>query len=966
MDIKKIKENIYEIPKEGKMLVPGRIFASEKILDAIKKDKTLEQVKNIAHLKGIQEASIALADAHQGYGFSIGGVAAFDLDKGVITPAGIGFDINCLSKDSKILTEHGYFKRIEDFKTDFQNIKLPYLAKHNKKKQDAEISFFMNKKIKEINIIETKSGVSISATDDHPILTKKGMKKVFDLKEGEEALLYPFKGVEYEDPKRILLLDEKDIDQLQRTPASTLQIKKKLKELGLLPLYSDNSKIPYILKIMGFVFGDGSISLNEDTGTGQTGFYGKKEDLILIKKDLRKIGFRVKIYSRQKDHELTSEYGTWKFTRTEEYMRSSSKTLALLLHLLGTPIGQKAKQEYAIPKWIVCSPLWYKRLFLASLFGAEMSSPKTFMKNKFNFYGLVYSLNKWNPKHGFHFINHISLLLEEFGVRSTLVKTREDHLNGMKSTRFRLMVHATSQNLITFFSKINYEYNIQKRKLANAAIVWLKKKEKIIALRENSSKKANEMKKQGLTTSQIITTVSGQYVNERFIERSLYEGRKTSSRIAYCFISFNEFVQQSCYGEEGFVWDSIDSIRKKKYNDYVYDFTMNNEDHNFIANNVVVSNCGVRLLKTNLKKEQVLEKQTEIVEKLYRKIPSGLGRGSSFTMTKKHLKDILENGAQALVQRGFGEEKDYLHTEEEGKLPADPNKVSERAMKRGIGQLGTLGAGNHFLEIQYVDNIFDKTTAKAFGLEKNQIVIMLHCGSRGFGHQVATDYIEKMEKEYGFEHLPDRELVNAPIKSKLGQDYLLAMGAAANFAFANRQLITHWTREGLTNIFPEAKVEVLYDVCHNIAKTETYEVQGKEKALCIHRKGATRSLGTGRKEIPKVYRNIGQPVLIPGSMGTSSYVLVGSKTAETLTFGSTVHGAGRVKSRSRAVKELKGEEVQQQLKKSGIEVKAGSLKSLAEEAPEVYKDIENVVEVVDSLGISKKIAQLKPLIVIKG
>jgi len=378
-------------------------------------------------------------------------------------------------------------------------------------------------------------------------------------------------------------------------------------------------------------------------------------------------------------------------------------------------------------------------------------------------------------------------------------------------------------------------------------------------------------------------------------------------------------------------------------------------------------NCSVRLLKTNLKKEDIIKKQKEIADGLYKKIPSGVGKGSKFQITRKELNKLLENGAEYIVEKGFGVKEDYLHTEEEGKMKnADAEKVSERAINRGIGQLGTLGAGNHFLEVQYVDEIFDNKIAKEFGIKKGQVTIMIHCGSRGLGHQVASDYIQAMEKEYDFKNLPDRELINAPIKSKLGKDYFSAMCCAANFAFANKQIITHWVREEIKKIFPNVKIDVVYDVCHNIAKLEEHKIDGKKKIVCIHRKGATRAFGPNRKEVPKIYRKIGQPVIIPGSMGTASYLLVGTKKAEGLTFGSTVHGAGRISSRSFALKNLSGEEIKKELNKKGIDVEIGSLKSLAEEAPEVYKDIDEVVKVVDELGISKKIAKLKPLIVIKG
>ena len=378
-------------------------------------------------------------------------------------------------------------------------------------------------------------------------------------------------------------------------------------------------------------------------------------------------------------------------------------------------------------------------------------------------------------------------------------------------------------------------------------------------------------------------------------------------------------------------------------------------------------NCGVRLLKTNLTKKDILKKQKEVVEAIYRKIPSGVGRGGKFNMSKDELKKILIGGAKYLVEKGYGVKEDYLHIEEEGCMKgAEIDKVSERAMKRGIGQLGTLGAGNHFLEVQFVDDIFDEKIAKVFGIGKDDVTIMIHCGSRGLGHQVASDYIKKMEDKYGFGNLPDRELINAPIKSELGKNYFSAMACAANFAFANKQIITHWVREEMKTIFPEIKIDVIYDVCHNIAKFEEHIVDGKKKTVCIHRKGATRSFGPERKEIPEKYRKIGQPVIIPGSMGTASYLLVGTKKAEEITFGSTVHGAGRVSSRSKAMKTLRGENIKKELGAKGIEVKSGSLSSLAQEAPQVYKDIDEVVRVVDELGISKKIVRLKPLVVVKG
>ena len=377
-------------------------------------------------------------------------------------------------------------------------------------------------------------------------------------------------------------------------------------------------------------------------------------------------------------------------------------------------------------------------------------------------------------------------------------------------------------------------------------------------------------------------------------------------------------------------------------------------------------NCSVRLLRTNLKVSDLKGKEAELAHSLFRSIPSGVGRGGKLKLDKKELDEVLIEGAQWAVAKGYGSKEDWLHIEEQGKLEGtNPNDVSQRAKSRGMPQLGSLGAGNHFLDVLVVDEIFDKKVAKVFGLEEGQVVMLIHCGSRGLGHQVASDYIQLMDKKYGHPDF-DRELVNAPIKSELGKKYLSAMACAANFAFANKQLITHWIREDMKHYFPNFKAEVVYDICHNIAKFEKHVIDGKEKEVLVMRKGATRSFGPGRKEIPEDYRKVGQPVLIPGSMGTPSYVLVGTKEAEEKSFGSTAHGAGRVRSRSDAHKKMSFEDAKKDMKKRGVFVEFGGQKGMVEESPFSYKDIDEVVRVSDEAGIGKKVARLIPKLVIIG
>src|SRR3989344_1970848 len=329
--------------------------------------------------------------------------------------------------------------------------------------------------------------------------------------------------------------------------------------------------------------------------------------------------------------------------------------------------------------------------------------------------------------------------------------------------------------------------------------------------------------------------------------------------------------------------------------------------------------------------------------------------------------EVLNEGLNWAVDKGYATKEDMEKIEDNGCINgADASKVSQRAKARGRSQLGSLGSGNHFLEIQVVETIFNEKISARLGIKKEQIVIMIHSGSRGLGHQTASDYIMKMEKEYGFEHLPDRQLAYAPINSLLGKNYQSAMAAAANFAFVNRQLMTYQIRKSFSKFFPKSKIDIVYDIAHNIAKFEEHEINGKSCTICVHRKGATRSFGPGRKEIPKIYRQIGCPIFIPGSLGTFSYVLIGTKKAEEISLGSTAHGAGRVLSRSYAIKNSAAEKVQKELASHDVLIKAGSRKGMVEEAPEAYKDINEVARVSHELGIGQLVARLKPLAVVKG
>lgn len=384
-------------------------------------------------------------------------------------------------------------------------------------------------------------------------------------------------------------------------------------------------------------------------------------------------------------------------------------------------------------------------------------------------------------------------------------------------------------------------------------------------------------------------------------------------------------------------------------------------------------NCGVRLVRSNLFYREVKPHIRTLVEELFRQVPTGVGKSGRFRFNAKELKQLMAEGPSYLLGRGLASRSDIDHTEATGRLDgAEPDLVSERALARGEEQCGTLGSGNHFLEVQIVDHVFDEEAAAALGLEKDMVCVMIHSGSRGLGYQVCDDALHMLRKapeKYGIE-LPDRQLACAPVNSPEGQKYIGAMRAAANFAWCNRQLLMHQAREVFGRVFgrswQELQMNLIYDVCHNIAKLEDHEVGGRRKKVWVHRKGATRAFPPGHPEVPPMYKKVGQPVIIPGDMGRASWVLVGQPGSMEKTFGTTCHGAGRAMSRTAAVKEAAGRRIDKELEAKGVIARAQSHRGLAEEQPKAYKNVDDVVEVVDRAGLSKKVARMRPIGVIKG
>jgi tRNA-splicing ligase RtcB len=383
-------------------------------------------------------------------------------------------------------------------------------------------------------------------------------------------------------------------------------------------------------------------------------------------------------------------------------------------------------------------------------------------------------------------------------------------------------------------------------------------------------------------------------------------------------------------------------------------------------------NCGVRLMTADIDRTDAARHMQALLDALYNAVPSGVGASGNRTLAPRMLRDVAEKGAAWTVENGCGTQDDLDCIEEQGCLGgADADSISQKAWQRGADQVGTLGAGNHFLEVGYVEDVFDETAALAFGLAKDRLTVMIHCGSRGFGHQVCDDALGDMGRaaaRYGIE-LPDRQLACAPVDSPEGQRYLGAMRAAVNYAFANRQMIAHLVRKAVARIFGDTEagnLRTLYEVAHNIAKIETHRVNGQDRRLCVHRKGATRAFGPGHDDVPERYRHIGQPVLIPGDMGTCSYVLAGTEKAMQETFGSACHGAGRAMSRHQALKAARGRNLFKELAQNGVLLKARSKRTVGEEMPEAYKNVSDVVDACHRAGIATKVARLRPLACVKG
>jgi tRNA-splicing ligase RtcB len=947
--LEKIDDYRWRIPKSYKegMRTDAVIFASERMVPSLREDNAPEQAANVAFLPGIVGNSLAMPDIHWGYGFPIGGVAAMDAEEGVISPGGIGFDINCLCEGTRISTGLGGWMRIEDFEREFgtdsqvnDHLTLSLMRGKtsvmtlDKGMVERRPSAFMKKPSdRRVLKIVTRTGLELTCSEDHPLLTESGMRSAMLLRPGEKVAISYFQGVEM-DPGA----DRREI---------------------------------VLAKIFGYMLGDGALYR---TGRRLLACaYGTKEDLERMRSDLQELGYSSKVYRRTRKHSIPTRYRVVEFTATCYELHVHSREFSNLLLERGMPVGRKTVSDHRVPDWVMNGPLPVKRAFIAGLFGAELTAPKAVSKTCLFMPTITQNKNDEHIESGRLFLIDVMRILEELGVKTQKITESSDFFNQKgKTSRLRLHISSEEENAIRLYRTIGYEYCARKSMIAEVAVKYMLLKKALHDRRVAAAARTKELKAKGLKLREVQDLLVEDGINARFIERHYNDN--AGQRITLDFVPFKEFLETELAKLESFgsLLDEIVSIEEVPYSGTVYDFTVDGT-HNFVANGIVVSNCGVRLVRTDLEENDVRPGIKDLIGTLFKNVPAGVGSKGVVDVAAAQIDDILLRGAEWAVDNGYGWKEDLDATEEGGRMKtADPSKVSSKAKQRGIPQVGSLGSGNHFLEVDVVDEIFDEEAAKVFGLRKGQVTVSVHCGSRGCGHQIATDYLQVMEKyirQSGLQ-LPDRQLACAPVRSKEGEDYFKAMSCGANFAWANRQMILHWIRQSFEEHFKRDAESMgmhqVYDVAHNIAKAEEHVVDGKKRKVIVHRKGATRAFSRDRPEVPAKYRAIGQPVLIPGDMGHGSYVLVGTEQTMAESFGSTCHGAGRVMSRNEALRSFTVQGIRDSLTAKGIFLKSATKDGILEEAPEAYKSIESVIDVVVGAGLSRKVARLTPIGVMKG
>ncbi len=916
-DLQRLSEYEWEIPRSRRadMRVPVRIFATRRMLEAILGDQSLVQAMNAATLPGVVGWVAVMPDVHQGYGFPIGGVAATRVRDGVISPGAIGYDINCLPGDTPVLHPWGYTRPLADWATTQAPVTCLNLT--TGQPTATPVVRFWQRDVKPdetIYQVRTLASATIIATGDHPFWTPEGMVPLERLAIGARVARYPFQGVPFTPPSERLIIAPEEMNAFLRRAGLSAEQREallaRIQTQGLLPLYENTPTLPRLTRLAG---------------------------LLLAALYTRRIRMRPPDVALQAAPEILDALQAdldalhWAYLRVHEEVLYLTDPAALwLMAYLGVGLDDRTHLPTTVPRWVRQAPRWLQRLFLAGFFSLTLPLPEPTAN------GLQQPPLRWvvpyTWAHPMQMIfHHLADLLAGFAIDAhisppQLATSPHDHEGIMVG----LVFAEDPDTPLRLWQQIGVEFNPQ-------------------ALAQGLQR--THFAQCRAAASWPLPTVPQDWP------------------------TFATWSREGLAPSGVWVWDILVEKRPIAYDRPVYDLTVVHDDHNFVAGTFVVSNCGVRLLATQLPYAKAEPYLDDLATALDAYCPSGVGKGGHLKLKIRELDRVALEGAHWALQHGYADPEDLRRTEEGGRLhQANPEKVSARAKERGRQQLGTLGAGNHFLEVDVVERIYDEEAARVMGLEEGMLAVQIHCGSRGFGHQICTDYVRTFQKvvhKYGI-RLPDRELVAAPINSPEGQDYLQAMNAAANFAFANRQVLAYFVRRAFEEVFAgkapqrEWYPRQVYDLAHNIGKIETHTVDGHRWQVVVHRKGATRAFPPHAPELPPEYRPIGQPVLVPGSMGTASWVLVGAEGSLRKSFGSSCHGAGRVMSRARAKKSVRGEVLRRSLEGEGIRIRAGSLRGLAEEAPFAYKDVDMVVETVVGAGLARKVARLRPVAVVKG
>ena len=951
IQLRKIRDCVWEIPQEDGMEVPARVLASESLLEEIAEDKTLEQLRNSTHLPGMVDHAICMPDGHQGYGFPVGGVGAVDAETGCISPGAVGYDINCLPGSTDVRLSFGRRASLDTLRDRFETERATVPTADGLVSSD--IRLFTESGTQPVYELETADGATVEATGDHPFRTPDGLTELSALTPGERVAVCPFRGIEAEEPEPVTVVSRADLVDADASPT----VIDRLETRGLVPLRTTDTELNRLLRLLGYHAGRGSL---DETGVR---FHGRPDTLQSIRDDLLALGCD----GSQIASQTTCSDGAIESQQTQT-VHVESEALRELFGELGATTGQHGRSAPSAPAFICQLTDWQRAVFYSGYFGAEMTAPTAGVTTGIQSPHVSVAGNQETLSSSREFLDEAAGFLRKLGIKTEVLETADGSPDG-STDELRLQLGDDRETLIAFFETVGYRYVDEKRRAAVAAISYLNRAG---AGGETSGRADNGVRARadgGHPSVDATKASSESPVRTTVQDEENLTGRGQNAEPQ----SFEAFRERLDIGDDMTVSVRIERIELVGEKP-VYDIGVTDAAHTFLANGFVVSNCGVRMMRTNLEYDDIRGREEELVDSLFANIPAGLGGGGVVQPGIDAVDGALERGVEWAVENGFGVEADLRHCEDEGRRDdACPEYITQKSKDRGKNQLGSLGSGNHFLEVQRVTDVFDSSVAETFGLRKDQIVVLIHCGSRGLGHQTCTDYLRRIETEHAdlLEGLPDKELAAAPAGSQLATEYYGAMCAAINFAWVNRQLIMHQTREVFERVFDRAwqdmEMDLLYDVAHNIAKRETHQVNGEQRELYVHRKGATRAFPAGRPDVPAAYRDVGQPVIIPGSMGAGSYVLRGGSESLDQTFGSTAHGAGRLMSRTQAKSEYWGGDVQDDLRESQkVYVKAESGATIAEEAPGVYKDIDEVVRVSDALGIGDKVARTFPVCNIKG